>query len=315
MYTHDAPSYHSPALLAEVLAFLALQPGDQCVDATLGDAGHSLAILQAIAPAGRLLALDADVEAMARAQQRLQPYLDRVLLVNDNFAHLAGVARAHNFHPVSGVLMDLGLSSWQLDAAGRGFSFRDEALDMRLSPTDDLTAHQVVNTYTQEELADIIFTYGEDPNARRIAAAIVRSRPMATAQELAAAVERVVPRRGRRTHPATRTFQALRMYINQDLERLQAALEGAVSILKAGGRLVVIAYHSLEDTVVKEFIRRESRDCICPPEVLQCVCGHKASLRDLTRRVVKPSTEEVARNPRVRSARLRACAVLVGQSG
>ncbi|MBI2171789.1 MAG: 16S rRNA (cytosine(1402)-N(4))-methyltransferase RsmH [Chloroflexi bacterium] len=312
MYQHTPlPPYHSPALMKEALAFLDLHPGDRCVDGTLGDGGHSMAILEATSPNGRLLALDADGAALERARQRLQPFTDRVVLVNDNFANLATVVRTHGFAPVPGVLLDLGLSSWQLSEARRGFSFSDEApLDMRLSASQPFTAAEVVNTYSQEELSHILFTYGEEPQARRIAQAILRRRPIATALELAQAVEGVVPRRGRRISPATRTFLALRMWVNSDLENLQAALQGAIGVLKRGGRLVVIAYHSLEDAKVKRFMRQEARDCICPPEQVPCVCGHKATVKVLTRKVVMPSAEEVARNPRVRSARLRACAAL-----
>jgi 16S rRNA (cytosine1402-N4)-methyltransferase len=224
---------------------------------------------------------------------------------------MATVVRARGFAPVSGVLLDLGLSSWQLAEARRGFSFSDQApLDMRLGASQPLTAAEVVNTYSQEELTHILLTYGEEPQARRIAQAILRRRPIGTALELAQTVEGVVPRRGQRISPATRTFLALRTWVNRDLENLKAALPGAIGMLKRGGRLVVIAYNSLEDAQVKGFMRREARDCICPPEQIPCVCGHRATVKILTRKVVKPSVEEVARNPRVRSARLRACAAL-----
>ena len=199
------------------------------MDGTLGDGGHSMAILEAIAPAGRLLGIDADGEALERARQRLQPFADRVVLVNDNFANLGEIVRAHGFAPVDGVLLDLGLSSWQLVEAHRGFSFRDDSpLDMRLGASQSLTASEVVNTYSQEELARIIAAYGEEPQARRIAQAIVRSRPILAARELAQAVESVVPRKGQRISPATRTFQAVRMLVNQDLENLESALGQAV---------------------------------------------------------------------------------------
>ncbi|MBI4312342.1 MAG: 16S rRNA (cytosine(1402)-N(4))-methyltransferase RsmH [Chloroflexi bacterium] len=303
--------FHAPALLQEVVQFLDLRPGGRWVDGTLGDGGHALAILEGSAPDGRLMGLDADGAALERARQRLQPYAGRMLLVNSNFARIAEAVRAEGLAPVDGIILDLGLSSWQLDVAARGFSFRDDApLDMRLSASQEVTAAEVANTYGQEDLARIIATYGQEPQARRIAQAIVRRRPIATALELARIVESVSPRRGQRVHPATRTFQALRISVNGDMENLAGALEGAAGVLRQGGRLVVIAYHSLEDTVVKEFMRRESRDCICPPERPQCICGHKARVRVLTKKVVKPSPEEVARNPRVRSARLRACALL-----
>lgn len=294
-------------MVAEVLKALDLHPGEDCVDGTLGDGGHSLAILAAIAPSGRLLGIDADRQAIERARQRLQGYGDRVLLVQGNFANLAAIVRSQGLPHVSGVLLDLGLSSWQLGAAGRGFSFRDEALDMRLGEGQTLTAGEVVNTYSIEDLTRLIATYGEEPQARRIAQALVQGRPFTTAAEVAGAIERVSPRRGQRIHPATRTLQALRMYINQDLENLAAALRQAVELLQGGGRLVTIAYHSLEDRMIKVFMQEEARDCLCPPSQPVCTCGHKATVRILRRKVVKPSEEEVRRNPRVRSARLRAC--------
>ncbi len=303
--------YHLPVMLQETLAYLDLHPGARCVDGTLGDGGHSLAMLEAIGPSGRLMGVDADEQALARAGRRLQGYGEQVALVQGNFANLGEVVRTKGLAPVDGVLLDLGLSSYQLEEARRGFSFRDEApLDMRLGQVQELTAADVVNTYSEMDLVRIIAAYGEEPQARRIARAIVRRRPIETAAELAAVVESVSPRRGQRIHPATRTFQAIRLEVNGDLENLKAALEGAVGVLRSGGRLVVLAYHSLEDSVVKEFMRREARDCICPPEQAQCVCGHRARVRILTKKVVKPSTQEIARNPRARSARLRACAAL-----
>lgn len=293
---------------------LAVGPGSRCVDATLGDGGHAAAILEATAPNGKLLGIDADPQALERAGKRLSAFGDRVILVNDNFANLEAIVERHSFRPVLAVLMDLGLSSWQLEAGGRGFSFlEDVGLDMRLSPSQPVTASDVVNTYSLEELQRIISTYGEEHQARRIAAAIVRQRPIATALQLAQAIEAAVPRRGQRIHPATRTFQAIRVVVNRELETLESALGQAVRVLEQGGRLVVIAYHSLDDRLIKTFLRRESRDCICPTGQPTCTCGHRASVRLLTKKVVKPSAAEVRENPRVRSARLRAC-VALGQA-
>lgn len=293
---------------------LAVGPGSRCVDATLGDGGHAAAILEASAPDGKLLGIDADPQALERARKRLSAFGDRVILVNDNFANLEAIVERHSFRPVLAVLMDLGLSSWQLEAGGRGFSFREDVgLDMRLSPSQPVTASDVVNTYSLAELERIISIYGEERQARRIAAAIVRQRPIATALQLAQAIETAVPRRGQRIHPATRTFQAIRVFVNRELETLESALEQAVRVLEQGGRLVVIAYHSLDDRLIKTFMRRESRDCICPPGQPTCTCGHRARIRLLTKKVVKPSAAEVRDNPRVRSARLRAC-VALGQA-
>ncbi len=293
---------------------LAVGPGSRCVDATLGDGSHAKAILEATAPNGKLLGIDADPKALERARKRLSAFGDRVILVNDNFANLESIVARHSFRPVLAVLMDLGLSSWQLDAAGRGFSFReDAALDMRLNSGQPVTASDVVNTYSAAELERIISTYGEESQARRIAAAIVRQRPIATALQLAQAIEAAVPRRGQRIHPATRTFQAIRVFVNRELETLESGLEQAVRVLERGGRLVVIAYHSLDDRLIKTFLRRESRDCICPAGQPVCTCEHRARIRLLTKKVVKPSAAEVRDNPRVRSARLRAC-VALGQA-
>ena len=303
--------YHHPALVSQVLALLSVGPGDRCIDATVGDGGHSTALLEATAPDGLLLGIDADPEALERARERLHPFAGRFTLANDNFANLESIVERHSFYPALAILMDLGLSSWHLEAAGRGFSFREDVpLDMRLSPNQPITASDVANTFSLEELARVIATYGEEPQARHIALSIIRHRPIQTALQLAQAIEAAIPRRGRRLHPATRTFQAIRILVNRELENLETALQQAVRVLARGGRLVVIAYHSIEDRLVKTFMRREARDCICPPRQPLCTCGHTATVRILTKKVVKPSTEESRDNPRVRSARLRACASL-----
>ncbi len=285
------------------------------MDATLGDGGHAVALLEATSPDGALIGIDADPQALERAALRLEPFGDRVTLVNDNFSNLETVLEARGFHPVSSVLMDLGLSSWQLESAERGFSFNDVSpLDMRLGPTQEITAADIINTSSEVDLAQILFECGEEPRSRRIAQRIVQRRPIDTAQQLASVVESVIPRRGRRTHPATRTFMAIRIAVNRELDNLESALHQAVRVLARGGRLAVIAYHSLEDRIVKRFMGRESRDCVCPPQQIECACGHRATVKVLTRRVVRPSDEEVQGNPRARSARLRACEAL-GVSG
>ena len=304
--------YHRPALVSEVRELLALIPGDRWIDATVGEGGHAIALLEATPPNGQLLGIDADPEALEHTQTRLQSFSERVTLVNDNFTNLERIVERHQFHPIAAILFDLGLSSLQLDRESRGFSFREDSpLDMRLSPDQQLTAADIVNKSSAEELIRCIATFGEEPQARRIAMAIMRRRPIGTALELAQVIEKAVPRRGRRLHPATRTFQALRMQVNRDLECLESALLQSIRVLMHGGRLVVIGYHSLEDRIVKLFLRRESRDCICPPERPQCVCEHEATLRVLTKKVVRPTAEEIQGNPRVRSARLRAAATLV----
>lgn len=294
-------------MVAEVLRYLSVQPGGRFVDCTVGGGGHSLAILEAAAPGGLLLGIDADADALEIARARLQPHTDSALLSQANFRDLAAVCRKANFIPVHGVLFDLGVSSYQLSAEGRGFSFQAEApLDMRFGESQTVTADEIVNTYSERDLADLIWRYGEEPASRRIARAIVGARPLATTSELAAVISRAAAGARRRIHPATRTFQALRIAVNDELNALTSALGQAIDVLGRGGRLVVIAFHSLEDRIVKQFMRRESRDCICPPEAPACTCGHRARLRLVTKGAARPSQEEVAVNRRSRSARLRA---------
>ena len=298
-------------MVDEVLRYLSVQPGGRYVDCTVGGGGHSVAILEAAAPGGLLLGIDADAAALEIARARLQPYADSAQLAQANFRDLSTVCRRAGFMPVHGVLFDLGVSSYQLSDAGRGFSFQvDAPLDMRFGDTQTVTAHEIVNTYGERDLADLIWRYGEEPASRRIARAIVRARPLATTSELAAVITRAAGGGRRRIHPATRTFQALRIAVNDELDALASALGQAMEILGRGGRLVVIAFHSLEDRIVKQFVRRESRDCVCPPEVPSCTCGHHARLRAVTKGAARPSQEEIAANRRSRSARLRAAEML-----
>jgi len=298
---------HEPVMVREVIAGLNVRPGGRYVDCTVDGGGHAEAVLEASAPGGTLLGIDADPEALERARARLGRFGAAVALVQGNFRDVDVICRERGFDPVNGVLFDLGLSSLQLGAAGRGFSFQREGpLDMRFGPGQALTASYFVNEAPEAELVDVLWRFGEEKESRRIARAIVRSRPLRTTTELAKAVEQAVGRRpGRQTHPATRTFQALRIAVNQELATLTEALPRAHGLLGFGSRLVVISYHSLEDRIVKQFIARESRDCICPPRQPVCTCGHKATLRPVTRGALRPSAEEVRRNPRARSAKLR----------
>lgn len=297
---------HIPVLFQAVLDGLQVRPGGRYIDATVGGGGHAAGILASSSPDGCLLGLDRDPAAVETAHARLTPYAGRVVLVCSSFGRLAEIARARDFVPADGVLFDLGLSSLQLADPTRGFAFRtDGPLDMRFDPTTGgLTAADLVNELPAEELAALLYRYGEERQARRIVEAIVAARPLHTTKELAAVVEGVVGRRGR-IHPATRTFQALRIAVNDELAALEAALPRAVEVLAPGGRLAVISFHSLEDRLVKRFMRRESRDCICSPEVPVCTCNHKATLGLVTRKPVRPTADEIAANPRSRSARLR----------
>jgi 16S rRNA (cytosine1402-N4)-methyltransferase len=303
---------HRPVLLDEAIAWLAPRHGGRYLDGTFGGGGHSRAILDTSGPDGRVLALDADLEAVTRGRVLASEPVaaGRLTVVHANFADLLAVASREGMLPLDGVLLDLGLSSFQLDAAERGFAFRFEGpLDMRFDPTRGRPASALVNELPERDLADLIYRYGEEPRSRRIAAAVVRERERGaidSTARLARLVEAAVGgRRGAETHPATRTFQALRIAVNDELAVLAAALAGAVAALAPGGRLVVISFHSLEDRIVKQFVAHEAATCVCPPSLPVCVCGKQARLRKLTG-AVKPEPAEVAANPRARSAVLRA---------
>lgn len=306
-----AAPQHEPVMLHEVVDALAVRPGGRYVDATLGLGGHSSAIIEAAQPGGRLLGIDRDPNAVRIASECLAPYGDAVVIARGEFADIAPICDAHGFRPVDGILFDLGVSSMQLDMPGRGFSFmRDEPLDMRMDPEAGLTAADIVNTYDEARLAALIWEYGEERNSRRIARAILAQRPLHTTGALARIVEGVSHRspggRGHeRIHPATRTFQALRIAVNGELEQIERALVDAEGLLGPGGRIAVISFHSLEDRAVKTFFRDRARDCICPPRQPVCTCDHRATLREISRKIARPTEAEVARNPRARSARLR----------
>jgi len=304
---------HLPVLADEVIEMLAPAPGSLHIDATLGGGGHTERILEAANPDGRLLGLDADPAAIARVRARLGPvYGDRLILRQANFRELAEVAPSAGFGAVDGALFDLGLSSFQLADRERGFGFRTGGpLDMRFDTSRGVPASELLASLDTAELTALFRRYGEEPKAPRIARAIVDARrvaPIATAEELAALVERVLPpnpRQPRRTHPATRVFQALRIAVNEELDALQAGLAAALDLLRPGGRLVVLSYHSLEDRIVKRFLRSSEHGCTCPPDFPVCVCGSQPSMRATPRRAIRPSAAEVARNPRAQSARLR----------
>ena len=305
---------HMPVLVDEVMSILAPAPGSLQIDATVGGGGHTERILEATNPDGRLLGLDADGAAIARVDGRLRPrFGDRLVLRRANFRELGAVAPEAGFGAVDGMLFDLGLSSFQLGDADRGFGFRTGGpLDMRFDTTRGVPAAELLATLDRMELSALFKRYGEEPQANQIANAIVTARstaPVSTAEELAALIERVAPgnpRVRRRIHPATRVFQALRIAVNAELDALQEALASAIDLLRPGGRLVVLSYHSLEDRIVKRFFAAERRGCVCPPEVPVCVCGKNPRLRLLTRPSLTPTPAEIAANPRARSARLRA---------
>jgi 16S rRNA (cytosine1402-N4)-methyltransferase len=297
---------HTPVLLHSTVELLNVRPGGRFVDCTVGTGGHAEAILQHCAPGGSLLGIDADPKALDIARQRLSPYGPAVTLVNDNFKNLEDVCREHDFRPVDGILLDLGISSLQLDDTERGFSFRfDAPLDMRFGPDQSMTAARIVNSFTEKDIAALLKEYGEERHSRLIARRIVAMRPIKTTQELVSAIERLPGMTSGRINPATRTFQALRIAVNRELENLEDVLKQTLRVLGEGGRLVVISYHSLEDRLVKHFMQEESRGCLCPPDVPVCACGHTPTLRLVNRKALVPTDAEIGENPRSRSAKLR----------
>ena len=301
------PPDHQPVLLAQVLEALAPPTTGLIVDATVGLGGHAAALL-AGNPSVRVLGLDVDPEALVIARQRLERYGDRAVLVAASYWQLTEVARAHGFAAADGVLFDLGVSSLQLDTPGRGFSFRnDAALDMRFGPGGE-TAGELLASIGEEELVRVLREFGEEPRARRVARAIVRARmkqPLRTTAELRRVVHFALGSARGRIDPATRTFQALRIATNRELEGIPPAIDQAARLLRPGGRLAVIAFHSLEDRLVKRMLRHLSGRCVCPPGSFACTCLPEPLLEVLTPRPVAPTDTEVNDNPRSRSAKLR----------
>ncbi len=297
---------HIPVLLKEAVEALQVEPGKRYVDCTLGSGGHTMAILEKSLPGGQLLGIDTDPEAIRIAKSRLADYAESTILVNDNFANLETICEENDFLPVHGILFDLGISSLQLDTTERGFSFQHDApLDMRFSPAQEFTAADMVNVLFEDKLAQLIRDYGEERYSRQIAKRIVEKRPINTTLELAHIVEQVIGSRRGKIHPATRTFLALRIAVNRELKNLDIALTQTINCLNRQGRLVVISYHSLEDRLVKQFMKRETKGCICPPGTPVCRCGHMPSLKLISKKVIPPSLDEIESNPRSRSAKLR----------
>lgn len=299
-------SEHRPVLYHEIIHALCPQRDRSYVDATVGAGGHALGILQASEPNGRLLGFDVDPKALSIARERLFNYRSRVVLILASYTTLLEQLNKLGWNSVDGILLDLGVSSMQLDTAERGFSFRmDGPLDMRFDPNNPVSAAELVNHLPEKELADILYRYGEEKRSRQVAKAIVQSRPLYRTGQLAEIVAQVTSGRRKGFHPATRTFQALRIAVNNELRSIEEVLPQAINALVPGGRLAVISFHSLEDRIVKNYFRRESRDCICLPNQPICTCGHLAVMREITRRPIKPQKSEMAENPRSRSARLR----------
>ena len=299
--------YHNPVLTNEVIKGLNITPGGRYIDATLGEGGHSTNILIKSDPGGQVLGIDADHEAVSVAQKRVNYSSDKFLAVNDNFKNIRSIAMKYNFSPVHGILFDLGVSSLQLDAESRGFSFRRaDPLDMRFSYNQNLSASQIINNYDENELANLIFYFGEEKKSRKIAKTIVRNRPIKSSLELAELICEVIPRKkNQKINPATKTFQAIRIAVNDELSALETALNESLTIIGEGGRIAVISYHSLEDRIVKNFFKKQSSECICPPRSPVCICKHEKTIKIISKKPIIPSTNEVNNNPRSRSAKLR----------
>lgn len=305
---------HIPAMLDEVLYYLAPQPGGVFVDGTLGGAGHSSAIIEKISPDGLLIGVDQDIDAIKNAEIKLSHYRSNLRLVHRNFEDLPDILDELDIHAVDGILVDIGLSQHQLEGSGRGFSFmKDEPLDMRMDTRNSVSAEEIVNNRSEKELAGIFFRLGEEKFSRQIARNITSARsetPIITSRQLAEIVTRSIPAKvaaKQKIHPATRVFQALRIEVNQELERLKTFMEAAPDLLKPGGRLCVLSFHSLEDRIVKKAIKELETDCVCPKDFPICNCDKKQIVRSLTRKVVRPTDREIAENPMARSTRLRAC--------
>jgi len=298
---------HQSVLVAETLEGLMLHEGGVYVDGTTGEGGHSQAILRSEPHVKAVLSIDWDSRSLATAQSRLAGFGDRFIPATGNYANMAALSAEHGITKIDGVLLDLGFSSRQVERPGYGLSFQtDEPLDMRYDPEGDLTAEEIVNTYDERELGQLVRRFGEEPRGMAIARAIIKERPVTTTGQLASIIGSVLGRRpGQRVNPATRTFQALRIAVNDELYNVERGLDAAVGLLAPEGRLAVISYHSLEDRIVKLFFKREAATCVCPLSLPVCVCGQTRRLEVINRRVIKPSDEEIQANPRSRSAKLR----------
>lgn len=293
-------------MVPEILKYLEVSSGGRYIDCTLGEGGHTKSLLEASNPGGEVLGIDADHEAIEVSKNRLEEYGERFIYDNSNFKNIKKIAMKSKFVPCHGILFDLGVSSLQLDKESRGFSFRRKApLDMRFSINQTLTAQDVLNTFSESEIADILYQYGEERQSRKIAKLIIENRPLSNVDELSDLIKKNIRQTNYKINPSTKTFQALRIYINEELNSLSQALEQSLEILGVGGRMAVISYHSLEDRIVKNFFKKESKYCICPPNIPECDCGHFPKLKIITKKPVSPSQSEIDANKRSRSAKLR----------
>ncbi|MBW1812281.1 MAG: 16S rRNA (cytosine(1402)-N(4))-methyltransferase RsmH [Deltaproteobacteria bacterium] len=307
------PYKHIPAMSEEVIHYLNCMPGNICVDCTLGGSGHASAICKKIMPDGLLIGIDQDIDAIQNAKKILKPFELNIHLFHSNFIHLPDLLNQLNIPAVNGILLDLGLSLHHLESSGRGFSFKkDEPLDMRMDITSEITAEDIINTFEEKKLAKLFKRYGEERYASQIAKKIVRTRqhqPILTSSQLADIISGAIPKRmafTQKIHPATRVFMALRIAVNKELEKLGTFIETAPLLLAPKGRICVISYHSLEDRIVKHWIKNLEADCVCPKEFPTCVCDKKKVVRSLTKKTIRPTEKEIENNPNARSAKLRA---------
>lgn len=301
---------HQPVLVKEVLQYLAPKPNQNFIDCTLGGGGHAQEILKLTGPDGKLIGIDLDPQAILAARKNLNQFGKRAILFNDNYKNLSKIIESAGLDVINGILLDLGLSSYELEDESRGFSFKGNSfLDMRFGNTEK-TAAYILNQYKEENLARIFREYGEERYARQIAADIVKERklnPIRTSEQLVKIIENIYSHKPKpKIHVATKVFQALRIEVNHELENLQELLPQALNLLTKGGRLVVISFQSLEDRIVKDFLKQESKGCICPPRVPVCTCNHQPAIKILTKKIITPSQGEIKSNPRSRSAKLRA---------
>jgi len=300
------PPPHKPVLYHEIINALAPFSGGLYIDGTLGAGGHASGILHASTPDGKLLGLDLDPQALVIANQRLSPFKDRVFIRQGSYVDMASFVKEIGWFFVDGIILDLGVSSIQLDTKERGFSFlHDAPLDMRFGDQTNINAASLVNSLAESDLANIIWKYGEEKFSRKIARLICQNRPISTTFELANLVKKAYGNQHSQIHPATRTFQAIRIAVNQEMQAIETVIPQAIHLLKPGGKLAIISFHSLEDRIVKSIFRTESKDCICPAEQPICTCKHIKSIKEINRKPIEASSEEISNNPRARSAKLR----------
>lgn len=304
--TQESEVQHRPVMVKEVLEALAIDEIGKFVDCTLGLGGHSLALLENLPKGTQLLGIDLDPNAIVYAKKNLLKFNDSIKLECGNFASLDIICKKNSFSKVNCFIFDLGLSSAQLEYGNRGFTFsKEEPLDMRFNPNESQTAANIVNKYSEKDLKKILYNFGEERDAKRIAKAILANRPIQSSLQLSEIIKGNTKYSRRGIHPATKTFQALRIEVNGELENIRQGLLNGIQLLKPGGRIAVISYHSLEDRIVKHCFQEASSNCICPPKIPACRCEHKATIRTISKKVIKPSSLEIDENPRSRSAKLR----------